>query len=87
MSTENDGPCLDFESLLRSIDDATTNGMGLNHEEVIHLAHGTANYLVQRGATFTLDGEPFEPGSLSPIRMRRLIESRGLIDELWPILT
>lgn len=85
MSTKNDGPCLDFESLLRSIDDATTIRMGLGHEEVIQLAHSTASYLVRRGATFTLDGEPFDPGSLSPIHMRRLIESRGLLNELWPV--
>lgn len=87
MSTETTSATLDFEVLLRSIDGATTNRMGLGHEEIIQLAHGTASYLAQRGITFTLDGEPFNPGSLSPIRMRRLIESRGLLDELWPILT
>lgn len=87
MDTETRAAALDFEDLLRSIDDATTNKMGLNREEVIQLAHGTASYLSGRGVAFTLSGALFSPGALSPIRMRHLIESRGLVDELWPILT
>ena len=82
MSTET--PTVDFFDLLRSMDDATTSQMHLNDEKVIRLAHGTASYLARRGVAFSLNGEPFEPGALSPHRMSRLVEDSGLHVELWP---
>ena len=75
MSKQN----VDIDALVLSALDARTNGR--SQSEALHMAHGIAHYLTERGVEITLDGEPIQPGTFSPLRFRVLVAARGLLDD------
>lgn len=76
MSTQT----VDFDTLILAALDARP-GSSTSPTPAAENGFKIACWMARRGVQITLDGKPFEPGTLSPHRALRLIEERGLFED------